>query len=309
MSKKYIAKCINNESTKSDWIYSLTEGKSYDVIDLKERTITVLNDERTANDYSVVNFIITEVEEPCEENHSKHYHEKDRNGSIDLGSTKIIKSIKKIMKNCETELAFYKLHPELIESNALWYNKEEDKVRKMFMKERESELEDHSVMDIIKQTHPELLPPIGDNKKGEDKLVFKSKTGISAANNKEDVNICKECQNDVSVFGLCHGCQISDNVTTTKVVERKQTPIYSGVIKYFPNAIKAVAQCSFIGNDQHNPGTPLHWDRAKSGDELDACMRHLTDHASGDKMDDDGILHLTKCAWRLLAMLEKTLEK
>jgi len=108
-------------------------------------------------------------------------------------------------------------------------------------------------------------------------------------------------------------CQFldSDNMfgNVTKAAKRKQAPIYSGVIKYFPNAIKAVAKCSFIGNEQHNPGTPLHWDRAKSGDELDACMRHLTDHATGDEMDDDGILHLTKVAWRALAMLEKTLEK
>lgn len=87
--------------------------------------------------------------------------------------------------------------------------------------------------------------------------------------------------------------------------ERKETPIYSGVLKYFPDAIKAVAQCSFIGNEQHNPGTPLHWDRAKSGDELDALTRHLMD---AGEIDTDGVRHSTKVAWRALANLQKEIE-
>ena len=45
----------------------------------------------------------------------------------------------------------------------------------------------------------------------------------------------------------------------------------------------------------------------KSSDELDALMRHLADHASGEEIDDDGIRHLTKVAWRAMAMLERTL--
>lgn len=99
--------------------------------------------------------------------------------------------------------------------------------------------------------------------------------------------------------------------TTTPAVdeatERKRTPVYSGVLRYFPDAIKAIARCSFAGNEQHNPGTPLHWDRAKSGDELDALMRHLIDDIT-DPTDKDGIRHLTKVAWRALAALQKAIE-
>ena len=87
--------------------------------------------------------------------------------------------------------------------------------------------------------------------------------------------------------------------------ERKETPIYSGVLMYFPLAIKAIAQCSFIGNEQHNPGTPLHWDRSKSGDELDALSRHLM---GAGTMDTDGVRHSTKVAWRALANLQKEIE-
>ena len=89
---------------------------------------------------------------------------------------------------------------------------------------------------------------------------------------------------------------------------RKSVPIFSGCIKYFPDALAAVAELSKRGNDQHNPGQPLHWDRTKSRDELDALMRHLTDIASGIEYDEDGIRHAAKVAWRALAYLQKALE-
>lgn len=94
----------------------------------------------------------------------------------------------------------------------------------------------------------------------------------------------------------------------TDAKARKNIPIYSGFVKYFPDAIAEVAELSRKGNDQHNPGKPLHWDRSKSGDELDAQMRHLVDEASGNPTDTDGVLHLTKNAWRAMAALQKALE-
>jgi len=87
---------------------------------------------------------------------------------------------------------------------------------------------------------------------------------------------------------------------------RKQTPIYSGVLNYFPDAIREVARCSFVGNEQHNPNTPLHWDRSKSGDELDALTRHLLEAGT---IDSDGIRHSAKVAWRALANLQKEIEQ
>lgn len=95
----------------------------------------------------------------------------------------------------------------------------------------------------------------------------------------------------------------------TEAAARKAIPIYSGFIKYFPDAIAAVAELSRKGNDQHNPGKPLHWDRSKSGDEMDALMRHLLDDAAGVPVDTDGVEHLTKTAWRAMAALQKHLER
>lgn len=96
----------------------------------------------------------------------------------------------------------------------------------------------------------------------------------------------------------------------TDAKARKAIPIYSGFIKYFPDAIAAVAELSRIGNDQHNPGKPLHWDRSKSGDELDAQCRHLLNMAQQgeDAADTDEVLHATKNAWRAMANLQKLLE-
>jgi len=88
--------------------------------------------------------------------------------------------------------------------------------------------------------------------------------------------------------------------------ERKEMPVYTGVVKYFPNALKYVSKVSLAGNKQHHPTKPLHWDKRKSTDHLDSLMRHLTE---ADKMDDDGLLHLGKVAWRALAALEDYLEK
>jgi hypothetical protein len=86
---------------------------------------------------------------------------------------------------------------------------------------------------------------------------------------------------------------------------RKATPLTTGCLDYFPDALLAVAALSKVGNDQHNPGTALHWDRAKSGDEADALSRHLIDRGT---LDTDGQRHSAKVAWRALALLQKEIE-
>lgn len=87
---------------------------------------------------------------------------------------------------------------------------------------------------------------------------------------------------------------------------RKTRPIASGVLDYFPDAIVALAEVSWKGNEQHNPNTSLRWDRSKSGDEADALMRHFMQRGT---VDDDGILHTAKLCWRACAMLQKEIEE
>jgi hypothetical protein len=88
-------------------------------------------------------------------------------------------------------------------------------------------------------------------------------------------------------------------------MNRKDNPIFTGVLRYFPDAILAVAHCSKVGNDQHNPGQELHWAREKSTDDADALARHLLD---AGKLDTDGVRHSAKVAWRALAVLQKEIE-
>lgn len=87
---------------------------------------------------------------------------------------------------------------------------------------------------------------------------------------------------------------------------RKATPIFSGVLRYFPDALAAVAALSHAGNEKHNPGEPLHWSRGKSQDHLDCLMRHLVDAGT---VDTDEFYHDVKIAWRALANLQTLLEK
>lgn len=91
----------------------------------------------------------------------------------------------------------------------------------------------------------------------------------------------------------------------TDAKARKAVPIYSGVLMYFPDAIAAVAACSKAGNDQHNPGQPLHWAREKSTDHHDCIARHLME---AGMRDSDGIRHSAKLAWRALAALQLEIE-
>jgi hypothetical protein len=88
-------------------------------------------------------------------------------------------------------------------------------------------------------------------------------------------------------------------------MNRKERPVYTGVLKYFPLAILEVSKVSLAGNKQHHPDKPLHWDRNKSNDDFDALTRHLIDAGT---IDSDGIRHTAKVAWRALAALQKELE-
>jgi hypothetical protein len=88
--------------------------------------------------------------------------------------------------------------------------------------------------------------------------------------------------------------------------ERKRIPIATGVLFYFPDAIAEVARVSYEGNEQHNPGQPLHWAREKSTDHADCIGRHLLQVGT---RDTDNMRHAAKLAWRALALLQLEVER
>lgn len=88
--------------------------------------------------------------------------------------------------------------------------------------------------------------------------------------------------------------------------ERKSIPMGTGLLDYFPDALAAVAHVSYVGNEQHNPGQPLHWARGKSTDHADCIIRHYVDRGTLDKK---GVRHSAMMAWRALAFLQEEIEK
>jgi hypothetical protein len=98
----------------------------------------------------------------------------------------------------------------------------------------------------------------------------------------------------------------------TDSAARKMMPMASGLLDYFPDALAEVAFVSWIGNQKHNPGEPLHHARGKSMDHADCIMRHLTERGGHDLFTIDGveykIRHSAALAWRALALLQEERE-
>lgn len=94
-------------------------------------------------------------------------------------------------------------------------------------------------------------------------------------------------------------------LTDKTSAQRKEYPIVTGVLDYFPDALAMVAHVSYLGNQKHNPGEPLHWARGKSMDHLDCIGRHLTEREEIEQAD---VIHMANAAWRVLAELQMYLE-
>ncbi len=86
---------------------------------------------------------------------------------------------------------------------------------------------------------------------------------------------------------------------------RKKIPLSSGVLDYFSSALIEVAKVSHFGNEQHNPGEPLHWARGKSMNQEDSLLHHYMERGT---FDEDGQRHSAKMAWRALAILQLEME-
>jgi hypothetical protein len=98
---------------------------------------------------------------------------------------------------------------------------------------------------------------------------------------------------------------VERSLLPTSPQDRKNMPISSGVLNYFPAALAEVAKVSWTGNEQHNPGEYLHWAREKSTDHDDCLIRHFMERG---KFDSDGQRHSAKLVWRALAILQLELE-
>ena len=98
-------------------------------------------------------------------------------------------------------------------------------------------------------------------------------------------------------------------ILPTNSAERKRVPLWSGLFRYFPDALVAVARLSWAGNEKHNKGQPLHWSRDKSNDHADCLLRHQMDTGTGEVDPDSKELHEVEVAWRALAQAQLALER
>lgn len=101
-----------------------------------------------------------------------------------------------------------------------------------------------------------------------------------------------------------------DNLTSE---QRKQFPMCTGFVDYFPDAMAAVSHISFNGNEKHNKGQPLHHARGKSMDHPDCNVRHMSTRFDADPAYAQDVLapvyHLAEHAWRAMALLQETMER
>lgn len=87
--------------------------------------------------------------------------------------------------------------------------------------------------------------------------------------------------------------------------ERKEYPMATGCLDYFPDALAYVSHVSWLGNQRHNPGQALHWSRDKSADHADCVVRHMSTRTEMDGK----VLHMAEAAWRILAELQVLIEQ
>ncbi len=94
-------------------------------------------------------------------------------------------------------------------------------------------------------------------------------------------------------------------VIDTDSATRKTFPMAAGLLDYFPDALAEVSRVSYLGNQKHNPGEPMHHARGKSMDHADCIIRHLV----GRGGFDGELRESAALAWRALALLQEELER
>lgn len=93
---------------------------------------------------------------------------------------------------------------------------------------------------------------------------------------------------------------------------RKTYPMATGMLDYFPDALAEASNVSWMGNQKHNPGEPMHHARGKSNDHADCIMRHLTERGGFDVIVIDGVEHKVRHSaallWRAAALCQEEIE-
>ncbi|MCE5292941.1 MAG: hypothetical protein LLG14_27410 [Nocardiaceae bacterium] len=100
----------------------------------------------------------------------------------------------------------------------------------------------------------------------------------------------------------------ADDVLPNDAHARKAVPA-GAVLDYFDSAWVEIAKALQDGNDQHNPGEPLHWSRGKSADHAHCIIRHYLQRGKLSISPTGAVIrHSTYMAIRALMLLQEELE-
>lgn len=182
------------------------------------------------------------------------------------------------------------------------------------------------MMGIIKFKIGDKVVLIEDYVKNCKKGLSGTVIDLNPSYNNEDgglITVLTKTQGDFTCFGNRLALKEEPKTTLTALTlptdseARKEIPMFSGCLRYFPAAIAGVAKISKAGNDKHNPGQELHHDRSKSLDHPDCILRHLTDLSDelaklerGENTNPEKVLaEVSALAWRALALSQVLHEK
>ena len=98
------------------------------------------------------------------------------------------------------------------------------------------------------------------------------------------------------------------NPKTGVKFDEGKSPVWQGLLDYFPLACKAVANVSAAGAAKY---AWKGWESVPDGINRyrNALGRHIVDEASQGTYDPEGFRHLAQQAWNALAALELTLRE
>ena len=131
----------------------------------------------------------------------------------------------------------------------------------------------------------------------------------------KDDRICAVCDGGPGNEGVClcglHAYEDEEKAEAPifpgSDAGRREYPLCTGLLEYFPRACAETAHHSHIGNEQHNPGEPLHWAKEKSIGRGDQIVRHLMDGKTA-KDRAEAIHHFAGMCWRSLELFERFLQ-
>lgn len=97
-----------------------------------------------------------------------------------------------------------------------------------------------------------------------------------------------------------------------KKYDSGKSPVWQGLVQYFPLALSEIAKVSDYGAKKYNlEFSERNWEKVEGAKERyeDALLRHILDETTDPYDGESGLLHAAHAAWNALAVLELVLKE